>query len=595
MATLLYHSDSDSESPFDSAILRVARSGPVRIVSPYIGVTYLQRIVSTQPEWRLLSDVEEWLRALSARDRPKAWAFIRANLEQIHHVPSLHAKSVIGDSLAMMGSANLTQRGILGRTELGVLVDDPVMVAELCTWFDGIWSTTAPPSVDEASAFVQWLDEEAAQAPAKRQRFSLSSDSRKVRARLVKLEVPKPAENSPLDLGVVAQAVIVEDQRHYDSLEAAMEAAVDKLTARGRFTFGQVAAETRRGFAASNLREVYFLLVQHCANHPRSALAAETQNRLILTDGLFLQSTKDALPRALEPFDAFLALLVTYLTFEQPAALPSFADIERETGFGDRDQSILVSELVDAGFLIEEDRSGELPWYQLDGAFDGWERRFKLFPRAHASWDAKRRRQSHQGRLMVACNEDEIEPPIRTRGVLRDDQLPEVDDSGEDIDFAGLEKEIAAGAATHPRLATSEAIQAAKRKHKQQLKDAARTPAEFPLPPLPRKATPVIQSLPEVTRGEADTFLAKLLTAVAGGQAFTAPDWHALTAKVAQETQSPEGVTRIALNPIYKHPQVFLVAVRGNGVEIQVNPLLKWDMLIRYPKTRAACEQLLGA
>lgn len=131
--------------------------------------------------------------------------------------------------------------------------------------------------------------------------------------------------------------------------------------------------------------------------------------------------------------------------------------------------------------------------------------------------------------------------------------------------------------------------------HKQQLKDAARTPDEFPLPPVPRKATPVIQSLPEVTRGEADTFLAKLLTAVAGGEAFTAPDWHALTAKVAQETQSPEGVTRIALNPICKHPQVFLVAVRGNGVEIQVNPLLKWDMLMRYPKTRAACEQLLGA
>ena len=53
-------------------------------------------------------------------------------------------------------------------------------------------------------------------------------------------------------------------------------------------------------------------------------------------------------------------------------------------------------------------------------------------------------------------------------------------------------------------------------------------------------------------------------------------------------------MTRNALDPICKHPQVFQVAVRGKGVEIQVNPLLKWDMLMRYPKTRASCEQLLG-
>lgn len=595
MATLLYHSESDPASPFDSAILRVAKSGPVRIVSPYIGVTYLERIVNIQPEWRLLSDVEEWLRALSARDRPKAWAFIRAHLEQIRHVPALHAKCVISDTLAMMGSANLTQRGILGRTELGVLIDDPAMVAELCIWFDLIWSTTAPPLVDEASAFVQWLDEEAAQAPEKRQRFSLSTDTRKVRARLVKLEAPTPVENAPLDLSVVAQAVIVEEQRHYESLEAALEAAVDKLAAVGSFRFGQVAAETRRGFVAANLREVYFLLVQHCANHPRSAFVEETQNRLVLTNGLFSQSTKDALPGALAPFDNFLSLLVNHLNFEQPNALPSFADIERKTGLGDRDQNILVSELVDIGLLIEEDRAGELPWYQLDDAFDGWDRRFKLFPRAHAAWDTKRSRQSPSGRLLVARNEDQIEPLIRARGVLRDDQLPEVDDSGEEIDFAGLAKEIRAGAVKPARVATAEAIEAAKRKHKQQLKVVTRTPAAFQQPPVSGQANLAIPSSPDVMRGDVDTFLAKLLAAVLGGQEFTASDWHALTAKVAQVTQSSEDVTRKALDPICKHPQVFRVAVRGHGVVIQINPLLKWDMLMRYPKTRATCEQLLGA
>ncbi|BAO29053.1 phospholipase D-like domain-containing protein [Sulfuritalea hydrogenivorans] len=127
MAKLLYHSDTDTESPFDSAVLRVAFSGPVRIVSPYVGVQYLRRILSVTTDWRMLSDVTEWLRALSTRDRPSAWSFVRENLAQIHHIPDIHAKAVISDSLAVLGSANLTQKGILGRTELGVLLDDKAL------------------------------------------------------------------------------------------------------------------------------------------------------------------------------------------------------------------------------------------------------------------------------------------------------------------------------------------------------------------------------------------------------------------------------------------------------------------------------------
>lgn len=583
MATLLYHLNGVTESPFDAAIVRVARSGPVRIVSPYIGVTYLQRIVSISPGWRLLSDVEEWLRSLSTRDRPKAWVFIRENLEQIHHVPALHAKAVIADSLAVMGSANLTHKGILGRTELGMLLDDPALVTELCIWFDGLWAITTPPLVDEASAFVQWLDEEAAQAPAKRQRFALSSDSRKVRARLVKIEAPAPAEDAPLDLGVVAQAVIVEDQRHYDSIEAAMEAAIDKLTARGGFTFGQLAAETRKGFAGSNLREVYFLLIQHCANHVRSVFVEETQNRLILTNAHFSQSNRETLPGALAPFDAFLVMLIEHLSFVEPGGLPSFAELERKTGVGDRDQTILVSELLDAGVLLLEDRAGELPWYQLDTSFNGWESRFKLFPQAHAAWDAKGRRPSLPGRLMGSRDEDDFDPPIPDIDILREDQLPEAD-GDEELDFASLEKELAAGASTRSRRATSDAIKQAKREHKRQ--------GQAELPPI-TVVLPAPKPQPEHVR--VDTVLAKLLTAVAGGQSFTAPDWHDLVARVAHETQSPEEAVRIALDPVSTHPKVFLVGVRGQVCELRLSPALKWEMLVRYQKTRAVCEKLLGA
>ena len=80
MSRLLYHDLTDETgqiSPFDEAALEVARSGAVGIVSPYIGVDYLQRIIQVSDGWRLVSDIEAWLSSLPMRARPKAWLFIR--------------------------------------------------------------------------------------------------------------------------------------------------------------------------------------------------------------------------------------------------------------------------------------------------------------------------------------------------------------------------------------------------------------------------------------------------------------------------------------------------------------------------------------
>jgi hypothetical protein len=134
MGRLVYHNlsgISGQSSPFDEAILEVANSNAVSIVSPYIGVDYLQRIIQVSDGWRLISDVEAWLSSLSMRARSKAWLFIRENLDSIHHCSAIHAKVVISQQLAMFGSANLTNTGILGRTEMGILIDNPSMVAEL--------------------------------------------------------------------------------------------------------------------------------------------------------------------------------------------------------------------------------------------------------------------------------------------------------------------------------------------------------------------------------------------------------------------------------------------------------------------------------
>lgn len=109
MTHLVYHDlsrMSGQSSPFDEAVLKVCRSGTVGIVSPYIGVDYLQRIIQVSEAWRLISDIEAWLSSLSMRARPKAWQFIRENLDRIHHCPAIHAKVVIGPQSAMLGSAS---------------------------------------------------------------------------------------------------------------------------------------------------------------------------------------------------------------------------------------------------------------------------------------------------------------------------------------------------------------------------------------------------------------------------------------------------------------------------------------------------------
>lgn len=390
MPTLLYHASGGADvSPFDEAMLQVARSGAVRIVSPYIGVAYLERIIGISPEWRLVSDVQEWLASLSMQARPRAWAFIREHLPLIHHCPALHAKAVISDSLAMMGSANLTNHGILGRTEMGILLEDPRLVTEMGAWFEELWHSTAPPLVDEASAYIQWLDAEAGQTPPRRQRVTLSSGSRKIRARLAKLEGAAPLaqeDEGQLNLSAVAKAIIIQDQKHYDSLDAALEAALDRLTAAGDFSFGNVVADVRQGFAGASVREIYFLLVQHCANHVRSVFSEATQNRLILRDSRFSQSSHESLFPALAPFDEFLAYLLSKLAVSQSRELPSEEEIERDTGVNGGDQVILVSELLDSGLLVLDDVPGALPYYSLEPEFEWEDGRYKLFPRARAAW-----------------------------------------------------------------------------------------------------------------------------------------------------------------------------------------------------------------
>jgi hypothetical protein len=138
---LLYH-DPDCPggvSPFDSAIVRIARATTVRLACPYIGLGYLRRVIGQSRAWCLLTDVEEWLRSQRRTQRDAVYQFLANNRDRIRHYPGVHAKFAIGSRSAMLGSANLTDAGIRRRTEVSVLFKDQPQVKELADWFDLHW------------------------------------------------------------------------------------------------------------------------------------------------------------------------------------------------------------------------------------------------------------------------------------------------------------------------------------------------------------------------------------------------------------------------------------------------------------------------
>ena len=561
MSHLVYHNLPGlrgQSSPFDEAILKVCKSGTIRIVSPYIGIDYLQRIIKISTTWRLISDVEAWLSSLSIRARPKAWQFIRENLENIHHCPAVHAKTVIGQKLAMLGSANLTNAGILGRTEMSILIDDLDMVGELAVWFDALWLQTHPPIASEANAFIQWLDEEAKYSPARREKFSLSVSGMKIRARLATLPIQPAYEHKAetVHLEEVAQVLIIQEQNHYDSLKQALESAINNLAESG-FGFGQIVENICQVYPKSTTREIYFALLQHCANHVRSVFTENTRNRLILIDGRFTQSSSDLLPKALALFDSFLEYLVDRFDFDEVRDMPDESNLEALTGIPGHEQTILIWELLDCGFLEIEDIAGRLPQYNLSEAFE-WNGRYKLFSRAMHHWKTKKQgtfQRTENLRRKKSRNLNNGALPLLERGVgvLSAERALEPFLSGEKMsltDFLRSEKE------------------------KTEIADRARNDQ--------------LAVNRQTRRDGIDKILAHLLQSLLSGRKL--PSAKELLVELPTElTVKPKWVKQVLHGEEADIPIVIMA--RGNTVSL--NPTFDWSDLVGFPLTQGVCETFL--
>jgi hypothetical protein len=188
MAELVHHTDesaSGGASPFDAAIREIVADEDVLIACPYITLDYLEPVLRDGDSWRLLTDVEAWLGNYSVNKRESIREFIARHHERIHDVRDLHAKAVIGETDALVGSANLTWTGLGGRDELGVRFDESERIAELREWFDGLWEEGSPAKLDEIDERIRTSSPVPSSATGGGA-ASISSDARRVNASVVR-------------------------------------------------------------------------------------------------------------------------------------------------------------------------------------------------------------------------------------------------------------------------------------------------------------------------------------------------------------------------------------------------------------------------
>ncbi|RDZ52967.1 hypothetical protein C5C07_14555 [Haloferax sp. Atlit-4N] len=200
MSRLIYHSEEGydrGKSPFDRDIRETADSEEVRIVCPYIGPAYVKSILSDVDEWQIITDVVAWVGTFHGDSRDEIKEFIEEHQDRIHHFRHIHAKVVLSDDSAVLGSANLTEKGVTGRTEMGVRFSEEEKIKELSEWFTRLWSESDPVDLDELDELVRTSP--SASSTYSRSTTSLTSDAPRVNASFVEDTEPPTAESIDVD------------------------------------------------------------------------------------------------------------------------------------------------------------------------------------------------------------------------------------------------------------------------------------------------------------------------------------------------------------------------------------------------------------
>lgn len=396
---LVYHKPNSSGhvSPFDDALMQVAKNAkPLLLMSPYIGFEAINRIVDQAQEWKLLSDIEAWLLAGNQRHRVRCWNFIEANIERIRHIPDLHAKVAIGNRKVFLGSANFTNKGLLGRTELSVLLDDPQIIIESTDWFNSLWNSADKPIIEEGDALIEEINK--TQKGAFRSKVRLSSSMNAVSAVLSQSTRP----NNGFDIAASVAKAEIADSIKYHNLADAYRSISDKLFgSSSTFTFAELLVSVRKIYQQVTSGDLWTFISREIPHHPVGGLVPDGFDRYTYVQGVFRPWQASDLSLVAK-IDQYLLLVVTELPL-----LPNYTYFPPEDKFtrlGLPTHQLLMMQqhIIDAGLIVEHDVPGDIEQYSVDPYFE-WPKRWRKFAKSRDFFESKLKN-SNALKNMAICN-----------------------------------------------------------------------------------------------------------------------------------------------------------------------------------------------
>jgi len=149
---LIYHlpdTNSDEEnSPFYIAITEIVKDKIIQVACPYIGLDYFKKIIDSCKNWELLTDLKAWVKSQQSQAK-EIEKFLKENYTKIKHQHDLHAKVIIAEDTALLGSANFTKCGIDKNHEMSIIVNDTNQIDEIKEWYE-LWWQHAEEIIKEA-------------------------------------------------------------------------------------------------------------------------------------------------------------------------------------------------------------------------------------------------------------------------------------------------------------------------------------------------------------------------------------------------------------------------------------------------------------
>jgi hypothetical protein len=141
---LIYHLlDTDGKnikpSSFGTAINDMVKNKTIQVACPYITLSYFKNnIVNNCKNWELLTDVYDLVKSQQGHSK-EIEKFLKENHTKIKHQDGLHAKIIIAEDVALLGSANFTESGIYKNNEMSLVINDIEKINELKEWYKRSW------------------------------------------------------------------------------------------------------------------------------------------------------------------------------------------------------------------------------------------------------------------------------------------------------------------------------------------------------------------------------------------------------------------------------------------------------------------------